>query len=347
MNLYEFESKKILCKFKLPILNSFLVKDFFFIKKKIYKIQVHSGYRGKHNGILLINNYYDCVCFFKKWKNKFLLKKKIDSILIEKLIFIELELYISFYIINNYLIFLISEKGGINIENHKKINFLKIKINFLIISYIIFDYLSNSCLNNLIIKKIINIIYKIYNIFFKKKIILLEINPLIIKKNLLFIIDCKIIIDKKKFLNFSEKISNKLQINYIQLKGKICCLINGAGLAMSTLDLFNYNNINCFNFLDLSGKVSNTKINYLFNFIYTKKIIILFVNLFGGIVSCKKILNSLLNYMYIDFNHNIIIRLEGNFSNFTKKKIIRFKNLIVIENVYDCLKKCIILLNVK
>ncbi|MGK2912758.1 MAG: ATP-grasp domain-containing protein [Candidatus Carsonella ruddii] len=347
MNLYEFESKKILCKFKLPILNSFLVKNFFFIKKKIYKIQIHSGYRGKNKGILLINNYNDCFYFFKKWKNKFLFKKKINSILIEKLTYIELEIYISFYITNNHLFFLISEKGGINIEKQKKINFLKIKINFLIINYIIFDYLSNSFLNNLIIKKIINVIYKIYYIFFKKKIILLEINPLIIKKNFLFIIDCKIIIDKKKIINFSEKISNKLKINYIQLKGKICCLINGAGLAMSTLDLFNYNNINCFNFLDLSGQINNIKLNYLFNFIYTKKIIILFINLFGGIVSCKKILNSLLNYMYIDFNHNIIIRLEGNFSNFTKKKIIKFKNLIIIENVYDCLKKCSILLNVK
>ncbi|MFI4847065.1 MAG: ATP-grasp domain-containing protein [Candidatus Carsonella ruddii] len=347
MNLYEFESKKILYKFNLPILNSFLVKNFFLIKNKFYKIQIHSGYRGKHKGVMLINNYYDCFFFFKKWKKKLLFKKKVNSILIEKSTFIELEIYISFYIINNYLFFLISEKGGINIENQKKINFLKIKINFLIISYTIFDYLSNSFLNNLVIKKIINIIYKIYNIFFKKKIILLEINPLIIKKNFLFIIDCKIIIDKKNISNFSKKISNKLQINYIQLKGKICCLINGAGLAMSTLDLFNYNNINCFNFLDLSGKINDTKLNNLFNFIYTKKIIILFINLFGGIVSCKKILNSLLNYMYIDFNHNIIIRLEGFFSNFTKKKLIKFKNLIIIENVYDCLKKCIILLNVK
>ncbi|MFI4883792.1 MAG: ATP-grasp domain-containing protein [Candidatus Carsonella ruddii] len=347
MNLYEFESKKILCKFNLPILNSFLVKNFFLIKKKIYKIQVYSGYRGKNKGVIIINNYCECFFFFKKWKNKFLFNKKINSFLIEKIINIEFEIYISFYIINNYLTFLISEKGGVNIENQKKINFLKIKINFLIISYIIFDYLSNSFFNNLIIKKIINIIYRIYNIFFKKNITLLEINPLIIKKNFLFIIDCKIIINKKKFVNFSEKISNKLQINYIQLKGKICCLINGAGLSMSTLDLFNYNNINCFNFLDLSGQINDRKLNNLFNFIYTKKIIILFINLFGGIVSCKKILNSLLNYMYINFNHNIIIRLEGNFSNFTKKKIIKFKNLIIIENIYDCLKKCIILLNVK
>ncbi|ATX33348.1 hypothetical protein CUN91_00015 [Candidatus Carsonella ruddii] len=347
MNLYEYEAKKILRKFNFLILNSYLVNNFFFLKNKIYKIQVHSGYRKKNNGVILINTFKYCLSFFKKWKNSFLFKKKIKNFLIENYILIENELYISFFFNNNFLIFILSEKGGINIELQKKINFLKLKINLLIINFSIFDYLSNCYFNNNSIKKIINIIYNIYKILFIKNILLIEINPLIINNNNIYILDCKIVIEKKSILNFSEKISNLLKINYIQLKGKICCIVNGAGLALKTLDFFCYNNSKCFNFIDLSGQIKDLQINNLFNFVLTKNIKILFINLFGGIVSCKKILNSLLNYMYLNFNHKIIIRLDGAFSNYSKKKLIKFKNLIIIENLNNCIKKCIILSNVK
>ncbi|XZR52514.1 MAG: ATP-grasp domain-containing protein [Candidatus Carsonella ruddii] len=346
MNLYEYESKILLNKFNFLILNSYLVNNFFFLSNKIYKIQVHSGYRKKNNGIILINDFKKCFIFFKKWKNFFLFKKKIKNFLIEEYIFFEKEIYISFFLNKNYINFVLSEKGGIEIENQCFINFLKIKINYLIISYSIFDYLSNCNLKNFLIKKIIKIIQNLYKFFLLKKIKLLEINPLVIKKNDIFILDCKIILEKKHILNFSDKISNLLNINYIQLKGKICCIVNGAGLALSTLDIFNYYNQNCFNFLDLSGKITNKNLNILFNFLITKKILLLFVNIFGGIVSCKKILFSILNLMYFDFKFKIIIRLDGSFSNYSKKILITYKNLIIIEEFKKCIKNSIILLNV-
>ncbi|WP_433928019.1 ATP-grasp domain-containing protein [Candidatus Carsonella ruddii] len=346
MNLYEYESKKILKKFNLSILNSYLVNNFFYLNNKIYKIQVHSGYRKKNKGVVLINNYFECVFFFNKWKKSCLLKKKIKNFLIEDFILIEKELYFSLFFSNNNFYLILSEKGGIEIEFQKKINFLKLKINLLLISYSIFDYLSNCFFSNNFIKKIIKIFYNLYKIFFLKKILLIEINPLIINNKNIFILDCKIIIEKKNIQNFSEKISFLLKINYIQLKGKICCIVNGAGLALKTLDCFCYNNAKCFNFIDLSGQINDIQLNKLFNFILTKKIKILFINLFGGIVSCKKILNSILNYMYLNFNHKIIIRIDGSLSNFSKKKLIKFKNLIIIENLNDCIKKCIILSNV-
>ncbi|MBY0585383.1 hypothetical protein K5B08_00505, partial [Candidatus Carsonella ruddii] len=247
---------------------------------------------------------------------------------------------------NNSINLILSEKGGIDIEFQQKNNFLKLKINLLLINFSIFDYLSNFYLNNNCIKKIIKIIYKLYNFFFLNKTLLIEINPLIIKNNNIYILDCKIIIEKKNILNFSEKLSFLLKINYVQLKGNICCIVNGAGLALKTLDYFSYNNSKCFNFIDLSGQITDLQINNLFNFILTKNIKILFINLFGGIVSCKKILNSLLNYMYLNFNHKIIIRMDGAFSNYSKKKLVKFKNLIIIEDLNNCIKKCIILSNV-
>ncbi|WP_436068822.1 ATP-grasp domain-containing protein [Candidatus Carsonella ruddii] len=347
MNLYEYESKILLNKFRFLILNSYLVNNLFFSKNKIYKIQVQSGYRKKNNGILLINNIRDCYIFFKKWKNFSLFKKKIKNFLIEEFIFFEKEIYISFFFNKSSINFVLSEKGGIEIENQLFINFLKLKINYLILSYSIFDYLSNCFFKNFLIKKIIKIIYNLYKLFLLKKIKLLEINPLVIKKKNIYFLDCKIILDKKNIINFSDKISNTLNINYIQLKGKICCIVNGAGLALSTLDNYNYYNQNCFNFLDLSGKITNKNLNTLFNFLITKKILLLFINIFGGIVSCKTILFSILNLMYFDFNFKIIIKLDGSFSNYSKKILIKFKNLIIIEEFQKCIKNSIILLNVK
>ncbi|AFP83968.1 ATP-grasp domain-containing protein [Candidatus Carsonella ruddii] len=347
MNLYEYESKKILKKFNFLILNSYLTKKIFFIKNKIYKIQVHSGYRKKNNGVILIKNYNQCYFFFKKWKNSFLFKKKIKNFLIEDYLLYEKELYITFYINYNLINFIISHKGGIDIENELKLNFLKLKFNYLIINYSIFDYLSNFNFKNSIIKKIIKIIYKLYKFIILNDINLIEINPLVIKNNSLFILDCKVILNKKKNIFFSDKISNLLKINYIQLKGKICCIVNGAGLALNTLDLFNYYNENCFNFLDLSGKIKKYNLFILFNFLITKKILILFINIFGGIVSCKKILFSILNLMYFDFKFKLIIKLEGMFSNYSKKILIKYKNLIIIEEFIKCIKNSIIFLNVK
>ncbi|WMC19189.1 MAG: hypothetical protein NVS84_00680 [Candidatus Carsonella ruddii] len=347
MNLYEYESKILLNKFNFLILNSYLINNFFFIKNKIYKIQVHSGYRKKNNGVILINNKKQCEFFFKKWKNSFLFNKKIKNFLVEEYIYFEKEIYISFFFNQNVINFVLSEKGGIEIENQCFINFLKLKINYLIISYSIFDYLSNCNVKNFLIKKIIKIIFNFYKFFLIKKIKLLEINPLVIKKNKIFILDCKIILEKKNILNFSDKISSLLNINYIQLKGKICCIVNGAGLALTTLDNYNYYNQNCFNFLDLSGQIKNKHLNILFNFLITKKISLLFINIFGGIVSCKKILFSILNLMYFDYKFKIVIRLDGSFSNYSKKILIKYKNLIIIEEFEKCIKNSIILLNVK
>ncbi|WP_432781960.1 ATP-grasp domain-containing protein [Candidatus Carsonella ruddii] len=344
MNLYEYEAKTLLNIFNIPILNSYFTKKKYYIKNRIYKIQVYSGYRKKNNGILYIENFNDFLLFFKKWNNSYFLKNKINGFLIEKFISFNKELYISFFISNDFLIFLLSDKGGINIELGQKKDFLKIKINVLIISFSIFDYLANCLIKNTIIKKIIKIIFNLYLIVFYKQIVLVEINPIIIIKNNIYILDCKIILNKITKINFSNNISDFLKINYVQLKGKICCIVNGAGLALETMDKFCYFNKKCFSFIDLSGSITNQQLNFLFNFIITKKkILILFINLFGGIVSCIKILNSLLNLMYLDFNFKIIIRMDGSFSNYSKKSINYFKNLLIIEDSLKCIYKCITL----
>ncbi|AFP83776.1 succinyl-CoA synthetase beta subunit [Candidatus Carsonella ruddii CS isolate Thao2000] len=346
MNLYEYEGKLFFKKYNL-ILNSYLTKKNIFIKKYIYKIQSYYGSRKKNNGICDVKTIKECNFFFKKWKTYKYKKNKIKLFLIEKKIFIKKEFYFTFFFINECLFFIFSDKGGIEIESLQKINFLKIKINLFFISYTIFDFLLNININKININLLLKIFFLIYNIVILKKIFFLEINPLIILNNKIYFLDCKIIILLKKINNFSEKISSFLKINYIQLKGNICCIINGAGLALKILDLFSYNNIKCFNFIDLSGTIKEKDINNLFNYlILYKKINVLFINIFGGIISCEKIINCILNLMYKNFFFKIILKIDGNDKFYSLLKIIKLKNIFIEKNIYSSLKKSIILNNV-
>ncbi|AFP83586.1 ATP-grasp domain-containing protein [Candidatus Carsonella ruddii] len=346
MNLYEYEGKLFFIKYNL-ILNSYLTNKKIYIKNYIYKIQSYYGSRKKNNGICLIKNYNDCKLFFKKWNKLKYKNNKVKLFLIEKNIFIKKEFYFTFFFINEFLFFIFSDKGGIEIESFKKINFLKIKINLFFISYTLFDYLLNINIEKKNINLLLKIFFLTYNIVILKKIYFLEINPLIIFNNKIYFLDCKIIILFKKIKNFSEKISIFFKINYIQLKGNICCIINGAGLALKILDLFSYNNIKCFNFIDLSGTIKEQDINNLFNYlILYKQIKVLFINIFGGIISCKKIINCILNLMYKNFFFKIILKIDGNDKFYSLLKIIKLKNIFIEKNINLSLKKSIILNNV-
>ncbi|AFP84328.1 ATP-grasp domain-containing protein [Candidatus Carsonella ruddii] len=344
MNLYEYESKKILLKYNLPVLNSYLTNKFLFIKNYIYKIQVDSNYRKKGGGIIIPHTKNELIIFYNKWIFKKFNKKLIKNFLLEKIIKIEIELFLSLYIQNDNLIIVISNKGGINVEFENKNYFLKIKIKTFILFYSIYDYLLNCKVFKKTILNIIILIFKLYKVIIKNNILLMEINPLVIYKKNIFILDCKIIKEGIKTRNFSDFISNILKLNYIKLKGNICCIVNGAGLALKILDIFSFNNLKCSNFIDLSGSITEIFINNLLKMILIdKNLSFLIINIFGGIVSCEKILIGFLNIFYYNFNFKIIIKLNGLNSKFVLKKLINLKNVIIINNYKYLFYKCKIL----
>ncbi|AZP36144.1 Succinyl-CoA ligase [ADP-forming] subunit beta [Candidatus Annandia adelgestsuga] len=380
MKFHEYQAKEIFKKYKLPIPKGYLFNNYFKIKKFISKInfdkpviakcQAHTGGRGKVGGIKIIKNYKDIKLFFKYWFNKKIKTSQnnnesqiIKNILIEEYINISKELYLSILIDNftNCIFFMFSNQGGIEIEKIiKKYPYLlkKIKIDPLIGPqfYQIKKILFELKFNKKQIEQFNNIFFNLYKILIKFDLTLIEINPLVIDKNdNLICLDIKLILDKnsifrqsllKNIYDYSQNNDIILEktfssLNYILLKGNIGCMINGAGLAMSTMDLLKLYGGKPANFLDIGGRTNTNNIVKSFNIILSNKNVnVIFINIFGGIIRCDFIANSIIYVLKkIKINIPIVIRLSGNNSKIGINKLLKNKSkIITITNLKKAIK---------
>ncbi|RIU86198.1 ADP-forming succinate--CoA ligase subunit beta [Candidatus Karelsulcia muelleri] len=318
----------------------------------VIKAQIHAGGRGKGGGIK-ISKYIDDV--YKKSSNILGRRlvtnqtnnkgKIVNQVLISEYVLNtekENEYYISiFYDRNIYKnIILYSKEGGLEIESksrYKKIFFQKID------PYIgIQDFLIRKIAFNLKIKDSAFIRFKtfirnIYNAYIYSDASLLEINPVFItKNNEILAIDAKVILDDnalfrhmdykemydEKEYDLIELEAKKAGLNYLKLDGEVACMVNGAGLAMSTMDMIKLYGANPANFLDLGGKADSKCIKKGFDIILKdKKVKIILINIFGGIVRCDIVAEGIINYFNKSINKKIILRLEGTNVNLAKKLI--------------------------
>ncbi|WP_339044849.1 ADP-forming succinate--CoA ligase subunit beta [Candidatus Zinderia endosymbiont of Aphrophora alni] len=384
MNIYEYQGKKILQNFKINIPKGIHCKTYNeAIKaakyiggsKWVIKAQIYSGGRGKNNGIKIAKSLYEVEKYTKKMLNKRIItnqtKKKgeiINSILIEEKISFKKEFYISILTdrITQKIIIIISKYGGIEIEKTSLENpqsIYKIYINPR-------EKIKNKIINNIInilkinknnTNKIKKQIQRIYKAYWKTDSVLLEINPFIItKKNDLIVLDIKFNFDKNALFrhpeilklqkinkeNKNEINASKLGMSYISLKGDIGCLVNGAGLAMATMDIIKYFGGEPANFLDIGGNINKKNIAKSFKIMLkNKKIKIIFINIFGGIIKCDIIAKGLiLASKIINIKIPIIIRLKG--TNEKKAKNILNKSKLkikIIDNFEKATKEAILL----
>ncbi len=349
MYLHEFQAKQILKKHEILIPKSFLLKTpddinniitFFNCDQLILKCQIHSGARKKFGGIKLVNNNYNDI---SRYVNKMLGNylhtnqtdtngKIINEILIEQVIKFEQEFYFSLLLDRDSesIILLASKNGGINIENNITINISKFKIDplFGICDYQIICILNTLKLNNNYFIKLKLLCSNLLNIFLKNNLNLLEINPLVLHNTNFVCLDAKFDIDDNSYYKNTklfelydyrqddtiETQAKKYNLNYISLSGNIGCIVNGAGLAMATMDLIKINNGNPANFLDIGGAASeNTFLNAINIILLNKNINIIFINIFGGIIRCDLIAKSLITSLkQLNINIPIVIRLVGN-----------------------------------
>ncbi|HIH2763651.1 MAG TPA: ADP-forming succinate--CoA ligase subunit beta [Candidatus Azoamicus sp.] len=349
MYLHEFQAKKLLKSKNILIPHSYLIEHLEQAhdvinnlqgNKIVFKAQIHSGARGKSGGIKIVNKNIDEIKQeIKNMINKKLITpqtgsegKTVKYILAEEFIEIKNEFYISFYIDRTIesTVLTISRSGGSEIENNDQNSFLRLKID---LDYGIFDYQIRDIyfflkLEIIFFEKIKILIKTLFDIFKIKNLMLLEINPLIMHKDEFYCLDAKIEVDdnslyKNKDLvqeydysqdNKIELEAKKLNLSYISLNGNVGCMVNGAGLAMATLDILKKNNINPANFLDIGGNATEkTIINALKIIQLEKNIKIIFINIFGGIVKCDLIAKTLLDE--INKNNNyipVVARLAGN-----------------------------------
>ena len=383
MNIHEHQAKEILREFGAPVSPGVVVFSIDEIKdvisqlnsdKFVLKAQIHAGGRGKAGGVKLINNVSDLEKEAKKMMGKTLFThqtgpqgKKVKRLYIEEASDISKEFYLSCLVDRetSKIAFISSTEGGVDIEKVAKETPEKIltnKIDFKTqgpssseIEKIISVFNFNSEQKNNAIK----LIKSMYNILILKDASLIEINPLIITKDQKIIcLDAKMNFDdnaifrrpeilKLRDLNEEEPAeieASKHDLAYIKLDGSIGCMVNGAGLAMATMDIIKLYGEEPANFLDVGGGASKEKVTAAFKLILADKNVKgILINIFGGIMRCDVLAQGVIEAAkQVKLSVPLVVRLAG--TNFKEgKKLLDKSNLKILSanDLNDAAKKIV------
>jgi len=383
MNIHEHQAKDILKEFGAPVSNGVVVSSINEIKEKIKKLksqqfvlkaQIHAGGRGKAGGVKLIKNISEIESEAKKMMGKILVThqtgpegKKVKRLYIEEASDILNEFYLSCLIDreSSKIAFISSTEGGMDIEKVALETPDKIITNKI--------DLKDTGPSNDEVEKIINIfkfsgdqvdiakklIRSLYRIVTEKDASLIEINPLIItKENKIVCLDAKMNFDdnaifrrpeilKLRDLNEEEPAeieASKHELAYIKLNGSIGCMVNGAGLAMATMDIIKLYGEEPANFLDVGGGASREKVTAAFKILLSDKNVKgVLINIFGGIMQCDVLAQGVVEAAKeIKLKVPLVVRLAG--TNFKEgKKILDASGLKILsaENLNDAAKKIV------
>ncbi|MDA8982674.1 ADP-forming succinate--CoA ligase subunit beta [Gammaproteobacteria bacterium] len=352
MNLHEYQGKELFGKYNLPVSKGIVIDDpenalkacrDIGGSKWVVKAQVHAGGRGKSGGVVLVENPDDAREFAKKWLGKRLVTYQTDStgqlvnsILIEECTDIASELYLSAVIdrASKKIVFIGSSEGGVNIEEVAKNTPDKI-------IYESIDPLTGAQpfqarkiakvlgLDSQQTKQFTPMLLNLMKLFVEKDLALLEINPLVITSGgKLHCLDAKINIDSNAIYRQPEieemhdssqedpreSEAAKNDLSYVSLDGNIGCMVNGAGLAMGTMDTIKFYGGNPANFLDVGGTATQERVAKAFKLILADpEVKVVLVNIFGGIVRCDLIAEGILAAIEeVGVQIPVVVRLEGN-----------------------------------
>lgn len=347
MNLHEYQAKQLLKEYGLPVCEGVNCSDlnealqaikFLQGDKWILKCQVHSGARAKAGGVKIVNNQTELEQFFTKHLNQILVTEQnnqgqvVNSIYVETPCSIEKELYLSFFIERSEakIIVLGATGGGVEIENNANnlISKLEIEINLGLQNFQARELGFQLGLENKLNQQFVQLLLRAYKLFIEKDLELLEINPLVVSKEELYCLDAKIVVDDnalfrqtklkeifdQRQLPFLEQEAQKAELNFIALDGNIGCMVNGAGLAMATMDMIELYGGKAANFLDVGGATTKERVaKALQIMLLDPKINTIFINIFGGIVRCDLIAQGIIEAVeMVKINIPVVVRLEGN-----------------------------------
>ena len=383
MNLHEYQSKKLLKSYQIDIPNGHVVNSeipnsikLLLEENKtfVFKSQIHAGGRGKSGGVELINNIRDAESFISNQLGSRLVTyqnlphgQPVNKILIEEKISIQKELYFSILIDrqSESIIILCSTQGGTEIEETAKKNESLIFKEYISIGEIPTDKQIGSLSKKLMIPTQANHAFKnfvvnIFKLFLETDLSLVEINPLIVtKEHKVVALDCKISLDdnalfKHETLRNSfdwsqvdekEAEAHRAGLNYIALEGSIGCMVNGAGLAMATMDLIKHSGGLPANFLDVGGGASAETVSKAFKILLSdKNVRVVLVNIFGGIMRCDVIADGIVSAVKdVGIKIPIVVRLEGTNVEIGKKILGESKlNITSANSLGDAAKQAVI-----
>ena len=382
MNIHEHQAKQILKKYGAVVPEGIfaftvdeLVEKAKLLKtdKYVLKAQIHAGGRGKAGGVKILDSIDELREAAKKILGKILVThqtgpegRKVKRLYVEESSNIDKEFYLSCLVdrASSKIAFISSDQGGMDIEevaknNPEKILTTKIEMN---------DEISNeNCekiikvfnLNNDAKNQSIKLIKSLYKMFINTDASMVEVNPLILtKEKKIICLDAKVNFDSNALFRHPEILelrdlneedpteieASKHDLAYIKLDGSIGCMVNGAGLAMATMDIIKLYGKEPANFLDVGGGASKEKVSAALKIILLDKNVKgILINIFGGIMRCDVLAQGVVDAAKeINIDVPLVVRLAG--TNFKKGKEILDSSglkLISAENLDDAAKKIV------
>ena len=361
MNLHEYQSKNILREYNIPVpigeiaYNPDAAID---IAQKIggdcwvVKAQVHAGGRGKAGGVRLVNSKEELKSIAQSLLGRRLVTyqtdkngKPVNKILVEQPSDIIRELYLGVTIdrSSQKIVFIASIEGGVEIEkvaqaSPEKVLTITVDAAIGLQPFQCRQLFFSLELSLTQMQSFIDIMMNLYQLFIERDLSLLEINPFVVTRVDRFIcLDAKINVDDSALYRQSvlrkmrdltqedeyEILARQWKLNYIKLNGNIGCMVNGAGLAMATMDLIKLSGGEPANFLDVGGSATKERvIEALKIMVLDKNIKGILVNIFGGIVRCDLIADGIIGAIKeTGIDMPVVVRLEGNNAQLGTKKL--------------------------
>ena len=373
MNIHEYQAKEILKKYGAQIPNGIVAFNIKELENKIKKLnnsnfvvkaQIHAGGRGKAGGIKVVNNVDELIKEAQEMFGKVLIThqtgpagKKVNTLYIEEVCDIAKEFYLSCLVdrSSSKITFISSTEGGMDIEevaknNPEKIITVKLNLSKSVSENDVKKIIKPFSLSKKLQNQAFYLIQSIYKVLIEKDASLIEINPLILtKENDLLCLDAKINFDDNALYRHPEVASlrdpneedpteieaKKHELSYIKLDGTIGCMVNGAGLAMATLDIIKLYGAEPANFLDVGGGASKEQVSAAFKLILSDKNVKgILINIFGGIMRCDVLAQGVIDVAKeINLNIPLVVRLAG--TNFKEGKAILDQSGLKILSAAD------------
>lgn len=382
MNLHEYQAKKLLADYGLPVSRgkvaasveeALRAADELGAGRVVVKAQVHAGGRGKAGGVKLLSTHDEISNMVRSLLGKNLVTYQTDAagqpvnqFLIEEPCDIAKELYLGAVIDRSKrrVVFMASTEGGVEIEKvaektPEKILTIVVDPMVGVQPYQGRDIAFALGLNGTLLKQFVNLLMGLGKLIQEKDLSMLEINPLVITKDgNLLCLDAKISIDDNALYrqpglrdmrdvsqeDARENRAREWELNYIALDGDIGCMVNGAGLAMATMDMIKLHGGNPANFLDVGGGATKERVSEAFKIILSdKNVKAILINIFGGIVRCDLIAEGIIGAVSeIGTNLPVIVRLEGNNAELGAKLLSESGlNIIAATSFTDAAKKVV------
>jgi len=382
MNIHEYQAKALLAQFGVPVPRGLpaMTADEAVIAAKelggpvwVVKAQIHAGGRGKAGGVKVVKSLGDVEREAKRMLGSTLVThqtgpqgKEVSRLYIEEGAAIEREFYLSLLVDreSSRVAFVVSTEGGMNIEE------VAAKTPEKILTFAV-DPVANICpfhvrrvakalgLAEIQPKQLSELLSNLYRAFTGKNMSLLEINPLILSKSGdLVCLDAKVGFDDNALFLHPEIVAlrditeedpkeveaTKYDLNYIALDGTIGCMVNGAGLAMATMDIIKLYGASPANFLDVGGSATKEKVAAAFKIITADlKVRGILVNIFGGIMRCDVIAEGVVAAVKeVGLQVPLVVRLEGTNADIGKKMLVDSGlNVMPADDLDDAAQKIV------